>query len=107
MARERASRERMRRMVDRWERSGLSAARFCRREGLQPRRLSYWRHVVGARSGPAARRARLAPVQVLDLGLGATASIEVMLGGGDRLVVRERVSPELLREVLTALRERC
>jgi len=105
MARERANRERMRTMVERWQRSGLSAAGFCRREGIQARRLSYWKRVLGVRPGRRASQTRLAPVQVVDLGLAA--SIEVVLGGGERLVVREGVSPELLREVLTALRERC
>ena len=106
--RERASRDRMRTMVERWHRSGLSAAGFCRREGIQPRRLSYWKHVVGVKvAARGVRRARLAPVQVVDLGLAATAGIEVVLGGGERLVVREGVPPGLLREVLAALRERC
>jgi len=107
MARERASREGMRTTVERWQRSGLSAAGFCRREGIQARRLSYWKRVLGVKPGQRASRTRLAPVQVVDLGLAAAASIEVVLGGGERLVVREGVSPELLREVLTALRERC
>jgi len=106
MARERASREGMRTTVERWQRSGLSAAGFCRREGIQARRLSYWKRVVGVKPEQRASRTRMAPVQVIDLGLAA-ASIEVVLGGGERLVVREGVSPELLREVLTALRERC
>ena len=105
MARERASREGMRTTVERWQRSGLSAAGFCRREGIQARRLSYWKRVVGVKPEQRASRTRMAPVQVVDLGLAA--SIEVVLNGGERVVVREGVSPELLREVLTALRERC
>lgn len=107
MARERASRERMQTTVKRWQVSGLSAAGFCRREGIRAQRLSYWKRVLGVKTGPRARRTRLAPMQVVDLGLAAAASIEVMLGGGERVVVRDGVSPELLREVLTALRERC
>lgn len=108
MKRERASRDRMCATVERWQRSGLSAAGFCRREGIRAQRLSYWKRVLGVKAvRNVVNRARLAPVQVVDLGLGAGASIEVVLGGGERLVVREGVSPELLREVLGALRERC
>lgn len=94
-------------MVERWQRSGLSAAGFCRREGIQARRLSYWKRVLGVKPGASVRRARLTPVQVVDLGLPAGACIEVVLGGGERLVVREGVSPALLRDVLSALREQC
>jgi hypothetical protein len=107
MTRERASRERMRTMVERWQRSGLSGAAFCRREGLQARRLSYWKRVLGVKPGRRVRRAGLAPVQIVDLGLAAAASIDVVLSHGERLVVREGVSPALLREVLSALREQC
>ncbi len=109
MARERASRERMRATVARWQRSGMSAASFCRREGIQARRLSYWKRVLGV-AAPRRRvvvRPRLTPVQVVDLGLAAAGSIEVVLAGGERLVVREGVSPDLLRGVLDVLRERC
>jgi hypothetical protein len=109
MARERASRERMRATVERWQRSGMSAASFSRREGIQARRLSYWKRVLGA-AAPRRRvvgRPRLTPVQVVDLGLAGAASIEVVLAGGERLVVREGVSPDLLRGVLDVLRERC
>lgn len=109
MARERASRERMRATVERWQRSGMSAASFSRREGIQARRLSYWKRVLGV-AVPRRRvvgRPRLTPVQVVDLGLAAAASIEVVLAGGERLVVREGVSPDLLRGVLDVLRERC
>lgn len=109
MARVRASRERMQAMVERWRRSGLSAAGFCRREGIQAQRLSYWKRVLGLTTAQrrGGHRARLTPVQVVDLGLASAASIEVVLSGGDRLVVGDGVSPDLLREVLVALRERC
>jgi hypothetical protein len=67
----------------------------------------YWKRVLGAKTVRRVRRARLAPVQVVDLGVAVGASIEVVLAGGERLVVREGVTPELLRDVVTALREQC
>ena len=97
----------MRTIVERWRRSGLSAAGYCRRVGIRTRRLLYWKRVLGVKTVRGVRRARLAPVQVVDLGVAAGASIEVVLAGGERLVVQEGVTPELLRDVLTALRERC
>jgi len=110
--RARASREEMGRVVGRWRRSGSSAAAFCRRQGIQAQRLSYWRRVVGD-AGPAGprrrRRARavLTPVHVVDLASSTSAGIEVVLANGDRLVLREGVRGEWLREVLLVLRERC
>ena len=108
----RASRDEMGRVVGRWRRSGLSGAAFCRRNGIQAQRLSYWRRVVGD-AGPARPRRRrratavLAPVHVLDLVSGASAGIDVVLASGDRLVLRAGVSREWLREVLLVVRERC
>ena len=112
MKRARASRVQMGRVVGRWRRSGLSAAAFCRRQGIQAQRLSYWRRVIGD-AGPARARGRrrapavLAPVHVVDLASGASAGIEVLLASGDRLVLHEGARREWLREVLLVLRERC
>ena len=105
-------RQRMRVLVERWRRSGEPAAAFCRREGVHPQRLSYWKRALGF-AGPVIRRRRmprrapsLVPVQVLG-GSGTTGSLEILLASGDRVVLREGVSLELLRNALTVLRERC
>ena len=108
MSRERTSREQMRTILARWQRSGLSAARFCRRQGIDPQRLSYWKRVLGqtGRRGRA-RSVSFAPVQVVDLERASAGCLEVVLPSGERLVLGAGVSPELLREVLQALRGRC
>jgi hypothetical protein len=96
----------MRSWVARFEGSGLSPAVFCRRHGIPVQRLSYWRRVVGAPSG--SHGVQLAPVQVLGLAEAAgRGSVEIQMASGERVVVREGVSPELLRETLRALREAC
>jgi hypothetical protein len=109
-----AKREQMRRVLARWQRSGESGAAFCRREGIGPQRLWYWKRVLRiARPGAGRRRAvapaDLVPVRLVDAasGMAANGGLEITLASGDRLVVREGVSHELLREVLTVLRERC
>jgi hypothetical protein len=108
MRRKRTSREGMRSWVARFEGSGLSAAVFCRRHGVPVERLSHWRRVVGATAPSGRRGVELAPVRVLGLvGSGGQGSVEIQLANGDRVVVREGVSPELLRETLRALREAC
>lgn len=110
MSRTRTSRAGMQSWVERWERSGLSAAGFCRRHGIPEQRLSYWRRAVLRTSHAAkdrgAKRPGFAPVRVVDLGAGS-GSLEVVLASGDRLVLREGVSVDLLRDALLVLRERC
>jgi len=104
--------DQMRAVVERWRRSGESAAAFCRRRGLRPQKLSYWKRVLGE-AGPIVKRGgggRRAPgfVPVRLVGADAVASgLEVVLVNGERVVVGEGVSRELLREVLLTLRERC
>ena len=108
MSTKRTSRKRMRAIVGRWQRSGLSGVEFCRRHGIHPQRLWYWKRVLGeATRRRKARAVSFAPVQVVDLERAGTASLEVVLTGGERLVLRPGISAELLREVLQALRERC
>lgn len=114
MANRDSRRERMRGVLKRWQRSGQSAAAFCRQEGIEPQKLSYWKRVLGL-AGPVVRRrvaarrgVEFVPVRLVGTGEGVrTGAIEVVLAGGERVVVGEGASRELLREVLAMLRERC
>lgn len=111
MAKSETRRERMVRLVREFEGSGQTGAAFCRRHGLRPQRLSYWRRVLGRRkAGPERSRrpaaftpVRLVPTDVLAVGGG----VEVTLAGGERLVVRPGTPVELVRSVLVVLRQRC
>ena len=107
-------REEMGRVLARWRRSGLSAAAYCRRHGIRPQSLSYWKRALGlsqpiARRRSAARAVGFVPVRLVGSadGVATAGRLEITLASGDRLVVSEGVSRELLREALLALRERC
>jgi hypothetical protein len=107
-------RERMRAVLERWRRSGESAAAFCRRHGIKPQKLSYWKRALGlgapvVRRRSAPRRAvDFVPVRLVGPGDGAReGALEIVLASGDRVVLREGVSGELLRAALVVLRERC
>ena len=103
-------RERMRALVERWRRSGETAAAYCRRQGIPAQKLSYWKRALGltglVRRRVARRAGGLVPVRVLS-GSGATGGLEILLANGDRVLLHEGVSRELVREALMALRERC
>jgi hypothetical protein len=104
-------RERMSRLVKRWRRSGQTGAAFCRAHGVKPQKLSYWKRVLGVpvprgkRRTSRPRRNALVPIRLMDrIGAG---TLEIHLASGDRMVVHEGSSGELVREVLGLLRERC
>jgi len=111
MRKREATRERMVRVVQEFERSGQTGAAFCRRHGLRPQRLSYWRRVLGrweAGSRRSRRPVAFTPVRVVaSEGLALAGGVEVTLPGGERLVVRPGTPVELVRSVLGVLRERC
>jgi hypothetical protein len=104
----------MRAVLEGWRRSGESAAAFCRRHGIKPQKLSYWRRALGL-AAPVVRRrfaprrgVDFVPVRLVGASDGVTAgALEIVLASGDRVVLREGVSRELLREALVILRERC
>ena len=107
-------RERMRGLLRWWRRSGLSAAAFCRGEGMSAQTLSYWKRALGpakavVRRQRAARPVGFVPVRLVDSAddVATAGGLEIALASGDRLVVREGVTRELLRDALMVLRERC
>jgi hypothetical protein len=108
---EAANRDGMQALLERWQRSGESAAAFSRRHGIHPQKLSYWKRVLGfgqAKGVATSARARFVPVRVVgDSGTATTGTLEIRVGADYRVVVREGVSGALLREVLAALRDEC
>lgn len=107
-------RERMRTLVARWQRSGQSGAAFCRRHGINPQKLSYWKRALGLAEPPVRRRRAakpvgFVPVRLVDSPVGSTTTggLEIALASGDRLMVGQGVSRELLRDAIQLLRERC
>lgn len=106
MARERM-RRRMAALVRTWETSGEARDVFARRHGLTVSQWDYWkRQVRRAVSDDAA--VSFTPVRVLaDVARPAGDGVEVVLPSGERIVVRDGTSGDLLRTVLAALRAPC
>lgn len=107
-------RERMVEVLRPWRASGETGAAFCRRHGIKPQKLSYWKRVLGERPPrPRGRRSqrrvgRLVPIRLLSEvgGLNRTA-LEIHLAGGDRIVFPQGGSLTVLRDVVGLLRGRC
>jgi hypothetical protein len=106
-------RERMAGLLRQWRSSGESGAAFCRRHGIRPQKLSYWKRVLGERgSGRPRGRTRpasgLVPIRLLgEVGGVSGTALEIQLAGGERIVFPQGGSVAVLREVVELLRERC
>ncbi|WP_437480409.1 IS66 family insertion sequence element accessory protein TnpB [Sorangium sp. So ce1014] len=98
--------------VGRWERSGLSAEKFARREGYKPKQLYWWRWKLRA-DGPAqpapsslAETPRFLPVHVVtDASPVASEPIEIALPNGRVVRVRPGFDPATLERVLALAAE--
>jgi len=117
-------RERRRRLVARWRRSGQSAAEFAARRGISQWALYSWARQLGAspdrrrqprrpiRSSTAAGTPAFIPVRLVgdghaDPSARAEGVVEIQLRGGDVVRVVGEVSAERLRVVVTAVRQAC
>ena len=117
-------REYWRALVEECGRSGLSQAEFCRRRGIAKGTLSFWKSVLARRVGPGAHPAKaglagspsrpaFVPVQVVgprpsgapgDAGPPRAAdALEIVLGGGRLVRVREGVDAQWLGQVVGTL----
>ncbi len=116
-------RERRKRLVAEWRRSGLSAAGFGERHGLSQWALYAWAKELGGglkRPRWKRRRARRStaaapgfiPVRLVGDGdvdppARSEGAIEIQLRGGDVVRVVGEVSTERLRAVVMAVRQAC
>ena len=100
-------------LLEACRRSGLSQAEFCRRRGIPPGTLAFWKHTLmrPARTSHPARPAAptfvpvrvVAPPRLVDTaGATTTASgeIEIILDGGRQVRVRGQVEVSWLRQVV-------
>jgi hypothetical protein len=116
----RPRREYWRALIEECRRSGLTQAAFCRRRGIPPGTLGYWKCILAreARRGrvptPAGpERLRFLPVQVAlppprpAMAKGRPpdepAEVEIVLDHGRRVRVRGRVDIHWLGQVVAAL----
>ncbi len=102
----RATRAQWATRIARWERSGLTAARFAEREGINPGTLSFWKWKLRQRAQTSsAQRARADAVTFVEV-LGTaptTTAIEVVLPAGYRIAVPSGFDAATLRALLTVL----
>ncbi|WP_437975343.1 IS66 family insertion sequence element accessory protein TnpB [Sorangium sp. So ce295] len=98
--------------VERWERRGLSAEKFARREGYKPEQLYWWRWKLRA-DGPSqpspsslTEPPRFLPVHVVaDASPVVTEPIEIALPKGRVVRVRPGFDPATLERVLALAAE--
>lgn len=92
-----------------WRASGLSAAKFCRRQGLSQWTFRYWRKKAEAAGTGRLRRPTLPPsaagVSFVEARLveSGPTPIEVRLAGGRSLRVRGDFDEGVLRKLVAAL----
>ncbi len=97
LVRRRWSADEARQVLEMMESSGLSAAEFAAREGLEAQRLHRWRRTPGA-GGDAGM-----PAFVEIRPVAAATSIEVVLRSGHVLRVRDGFGEEALRRLVAVL----
>jgi hypothetical protein len=96
------TRDEMSRLIDEWRTSGRTATAFAAENGITRAKFEYWKARLGVREGTGRRVPGFVPVQLVGEG---RAGCEVVLANGNRLVIREAVSLELLQGLIGALRE--
>ncbi len=100
-------RRKMTALVRQWEHSTETREHFARRHGLTLARFEYWKRRV-RREAVATSVPTFAPVSmVADHAASDTRGIEVALATGERLIIHEGVSVDLVRAVVSALRQSC
>jgi len=104
-----------------WQRSGLTQAAFCRREGITPATFYWWKRRLGVDGKPSARVARpnqrdesfveVRPTQSAVVPVGLVPPIvpiyEVVLPNGRSIRVGERFDPETLSRLIMAVEAAC
>ena len=95
-------------------RSGMSIREFCRQRRLKESQFYWWQHKLRARrpagtTSKSGGKGRPASFALVSAEGGATdAGIELVLGDGRKLRIRQGVDEETLRAVLAALEQpRC
>lgn len=96
-------------LVAAWERSGLSQAEFCRRQGINSGTFAWWKRQLGPASGDAPkRRGRLAKaadrfVEVRLTNSPSMSGYEVVLPRGRSIRVPSPFDPQILSRLITTV----
>jgi len=90
--------------IEQWQQTGLSQAEYCRRNNLKHHQLVYWKR----RCLKTETEVSFVPVQLealLDIPAPADqASLTVIIDNQFKVEIVAGFDPQLLRQVLTALR---
>ena len=90
--------------IEQWQQSGLSQAEYCRRNNLKHHQLVYWKR----RCLKTETEVSFVPVQLealLDIPAPADqASLTVIIDNQFKVEIVAGFDPQLLRQVVTALR---
>jgi hypothetical protein len=90
--------------IEQWQQTGLSQAEYCRRNNLKHHQLVYWKK----RYLKAETEVSFVPVQLealLDIPAPADqASLTVIIDNQFKVEIAAGFDPQLLRQVVTALR---
>ena len=100
--------EEKRRIVDESLEDGTSIAEIARLYELNANQLFTWRRQFGLEPATASEVTRLLPVTItpereVETGLGGVGQMEIVLAGGDRIIVWADVQTAALTRVLKAL----
>lgn len=85
------------------EASGLSAAAFAAREGLQVQRLRRWRERLGSKAAAKAGAAAFVELGQHAAATAAANRIEIVLRSGRTLCAVESIDPVVLRRLVDVL----
>ncbi len=108
----RRTRSQWQRLVEDWERSGLTQAAYCRKKGISVASLQRWKRLLAeddrstAEQNPGQGPSQtFLPVRLVERpDLAAGADLTVVLPDGVRIEVGSQCSGDRLRVVLDALR---
>lgn len=109
--------------IERCDKSGLTVREFCRKQGINPSTLSWWRWELrrraakpqgGKSKGPVPGSRRFLPVEVVGIphapqspcereACPRAQAIEILLGGNRRIRVAQGFDAETLHRVLSVL----
>jgi len=97
-----------RRIVDESLEDGASIAEIARLHDLNANQLFTWRRQFGLEAAAASEVTRLLPVTItpereVETGPGGVGQMEIVLAGGDRIIVWADVQTAALTRVLKAL----
>jgi transposase len=101
----RSNRETWRRRVERWARSGQTAAEFAAAGGFHPKTLRYWRYKLRRERAATPAVVTLPLVEVMSAPAGADLRFEIELAGGRRLRVPATFDGDALRRLLAILED--